>query len=105
MAKIIGKKAKWTASAGVGVVSHKLYICKDTETMDYNTANATVLLPACEYVLPGVFSMGTKGNYKMTLSAVDDQGNESDQVPNPPNTSFFSFVAPSVPSGLTVVSL
>jgi len=102
MAKIIGKKIKWVASSAADLVAHNLYVCKDTETLTYDTQHVTVNMPAVEYILPGIFSITTEGTFKIGLTAVDDMGNESDMVNI---ASPFDFIAPSAPSGLQVINL
>lgn len=101
MAKIVGKKVKWVASTAADVVAHKVYVCPEGTTMDYNTPAAQVNMPTLEYVLPGVFNMSVEQNYQVGISAVDDVGNESDIVKV---TIPFDLVAPTAPSGVQVVN-
>lgn len=101
MAKIITKKIRWNPSESADVQSHNVYVCPDSQPMTYETPHASVAMPTCEYILPGMFNMGTEGNFKLGISAVDGMGNESDQVVT---TAPFDFVAPLPPSGVQVVN-
>jgi len=106
MAKIVGKKLQWTNSTSSDVVATRIYVCLATETMDYAKSNVTVNVPMAEYVLPGAFTIMTADtSYKVSITSVDDGGNESDQSPVGGLVFPLDPIAPLAPSGLKVVDL
>jgi hypothetical protein len=105
MARIIGKKVKWINSTSTDVVATRIYICKQAETLSYDSPHVSVAAPATEYTLPGAFTnLTTEGNYKVGLSAVDANSNESDIIPATGKVFFWDLTAPVAPTGLQIVN-
>jgi hypothetical protein len=97
MAKLVGKKIAWEASASPDVVSYNLYIVPSTEEITYDTASVNVV--GTEYALPGEFTLN-EGEYKAAVCAVDSAGNFSDLV----EIQFpLDVVAPLAPTGLRII--
>lgn len=96
------KKIKWTNSTSPDVVSHRLFVVPEADTIDpLNSTHVDVAMPNSEYNLPGTFSI-SDGNYKVGLCAIDGTGNMSDVVEI---TYFFDFNPPAPPSAVQVVNL
>jgi len=105
MAVIKKKRLSWDPPADVDVVAHRLFVTEEGQPIDLDGAFVQVDMPQASVVLPDDFPDGTFAedkNYTVGICAVDDVGNLGDiaMVTNP-----FDFVAPSVPTNLTVVDL
>ena len=105
MAKIIGKRIRWTPATTPDIVAHRIYVSEEPNVPDYSSVHIEKLMPETECIAPGDFPAGTfatDANYYIGISSVDDVGNESDiTVISAP----FDFVAPGAPSSIIVEDL
>lgn len=103
MATVKKKRISWTPPSDMDVVAHELWVVDQNDTIDsLNPADLRVDMPQVSVLLPDDFPAGTFSedkNYKVGVCAVDDVGNKGDvaEFVNP-----FDFVAPGVPTNLTV---
>jgi hypothetical protein len=100
MARIVGKKIAWEASVSTDVVSYKLYIVNEGETISYETPGVLIAAPVTEYALPGEFTM-VEGSYVAAVTSIDSAGNESDLSES--ITFPLDIAAPVAPTGVRIV--
>jgi len=100
MARIKSKTLKWKPPADADVVKYRIYVTYGDSAEPYT--GTMVEVTETHAVLPDIFPEGTfsqEGNYIIQVTAVDDQGNESDEraIVYP-----FDFFPPPPVSGLVV---
>lgn len=100
------KRISWTAAPDADIVEHRVYVVEASENIDQeNTSYVSVPMPTTEIEAPNGFPAGTFSgdvNYKVGICSVDDVGNMSDLVVV---ESPFDFIAPGVPSDITVTNI
>jgi len=100
------KRLTWTAAPDSDIVSHRVFVGNEGETIDPKTSPyVEVVMPKTSILLPDDFPSETfegEGNYILGVCAVDDVGNEGDLalVASP-----FDFIAPGVPTNLVVENI
>ena len=101
MSFIVTKTIKWTVSTSPDVAKHRVFVVKDTDTINYNSPYEDVDMPETSLELPSNFDMSVEGNYKIGLCAIDDTGNMSDIVEI---TDFFDFNPPLAPTNVEIIT-
>jgi hypothetical protein len=99
--KIESKTISWKPSTSSDVAKYRVR-CKPDDGSGFAYGDAFVETTNTQIVAPDDFPDGTfssEGSYLVGVSAVDDQGNESDiaEITHP-----FDFVPPKPPTGLSV---
>lgn len=80
MARIKTKTLRWDPPADSDVVKYKIYVTYGDSADPYT--GTMVEVTETQAILPDAFPEGTfdqEGNYVIQVTAIDDQGNESDE--------------------------
>lgn len=101
MAKIQKKQISWPGSASPDVTRYKVYMCPNSEVLDYDSQFVDVDL-VTSVVLNDIFP-DMEGTFHIGVTAVDGFGNESDMevVKDIP----LDLSAPAGPGPITIIDL
>jgi len=105
MAKLVGLKIKFQASASPDVVTNKLYYVESPAVVDYDSPfvdvgnvkdeSGFVIVDLAQYL------SGLEGRYNIGVAAVDDAGNEADM--SKANDLPLNFLAPESVGAIIVL--
>lgn len=101
MSHVEKKHIRWDDPNNPKVVKHQVFVAKEGDTLDMQSAMAEIQMPTLEAVCPDDFPAGTfddnNVSYQIGIVAFTATGNYSDMevVPSYP----FDFIPPAMPTG------